>query len=123
MSFINIYSQTKKDLNEKIIKLINSKKKEKKYKNALEEWHNWFMLIYEDIEFPKLEKNEFFRAFYQSPSYFSIQVWKKSSIDEKFRIYSYTLYSNEFKIDYYEQDTKIISSKSDVKRITSSYIT
>lgn len=30
MSFINIYSQTKKDLNEKIIKLINSKKIEKK---------------------------------------------------------------------------------------------
>lgn len=115
MSNISVYSKDKNELNEKIISLINSKELGREYRRTLKEWHNWFIDIYEELEMPVLEDPEFYRAFYSSPDYYSIQIWRKSTINDKMRQYSYTLYSNKMNIELFEKQTRIVNSKADFK--------
>jgi hypothetical protein len=119
MESVKLYSKNKKELNEKVVALIDDKQLDLKYRVTLKAWHKWFTMIYENLELPTLETNEFFRAYYSHPHYYAIQIWRTHPVNKQIRQYVYTLYSNQLDVSFYESKTKIINDKEDIKKAVS----
>jgi hypothetical protein len=80
MKNVEFYSKNKGDLFQKITMLINSNDIETKYKDALSSWMKWFEFNYDRINLPVIQEiSLFYRAYYESPNTFAIQLWKEES--------------------------------------------
>lgn len=79
MDKIGLYSKDKSELFEKIKMLIEDENLNDFYREGLQDWMKWFRYNYDKIILKKIDDNKFFyRAYYEEPNFYSIQLWAKN---------------------------------------------
>ena len=99
-----LYSKNKEELIEKIVFIMSSEICDKKYKDGLILWREWFE--HSNVNLPQLECNLFYRAYVSNSKVFAVQIWENIPENE-IDVWKTNLFASSFLEDNTD-DTKII---------------
>lgn len=101
-----IFSQSKKELEDKIKFYIeNDSEIDEYHKKSLSKWNEWFYSNYDKIELCNLQNNMFYRAYFEEPDIYGIQLWEDEG---EYYVWNTNLYVNK-DLEENGEDTVIIT--------------